>query len=205
MDDFISKLKDATAKLHSIAEKAGFNKTIFGGTVTKETYGNYLMNKFHIYSAMEKAMQLNKNIPAISKIYMPEIERKQHILNDLKSILKEVPEKIPMLDTTESYVYHLNALSQNSPELLIAHAYTNYLAEMAGGSIIKNILITKHGFKDSELTMYNFNGTDFKAFQPRYHSLVSEIVKEANIEDSFIEESKLSYIFSTTILIELVG
>ena len=205
MDDFILKLKHDTSKLHSIAENAGFNKNLFNGSLTKEKYGNYLMNKFHIYSALENAILHNKNSPAISKIYMPELERKRHILNDLRLILPELPDKLPMLSTTESYVYHLNHLDQKSPELLIAHAYTNYLAEMAGGTIIKRILLSKYGFKEEELSVYNFNNLDdFKVFQPRYHKLISEIVSKNHIEKAFIEESKLAYIFITMVLVELV-
>jgi heme oxygenase len=206
MDNFISKLKDATSKLHSIAENAEFNKNLLGETLTKESYCSYLISKYHVYSALEMAILSNKNNPAISKIYMPELERKRHILNDLKAILPELPEKFPLLSSTESYVYHLNMLSRNSPELLAAHTYTNYLAEMAGGMIIKRILISKHGFKESELSLYNFKDIDeFKDFQPKYHHLINEIVGLAHIEDAFIEESKLAYIFTTVSLMELVA
>lgn len=205
MDKFSLRLKNETAKLHSIAENAEFNKKIFKGNLTKEDYCFYLMNKYHIYSALEIAVLENKNNPAISKLYMPELERKRHIHNDIRSILKNIPEVFPMISSTKSYVYHLNKLSQKAPELLIAHTYTNYLAEMAGGVVIKRILISKHGFKESELSLYNFIDLDkFSEFRTKYLSLINEIVVDDHLEDAFIEESKLSYIFSTVILMELV-
>lgn len=206
MDDFILKLKQDTAKLHSIAERAGLNKKIFDGSLTREQFSNYLISKLHVYSALENAILLNKNNPSVSKIYMPELERRGHILNDLKLILSELPKEFPILSTTQSYVYHLNKLAQSSPELLIAHSYTNYLAELAGGSMIKEILINKYGYKNSELSIFNFEGvSDFKSFQSKYHQLMNEIIQENHLEDAFIQESKLSYIFSTTVLIELVS
>jgi len=205
MEDFILKLKEETAMLHKIAERAGFNKKIFDNTLTKDLYAKYLINKLSVYTTLEKLLLENKNQKGVKEIYRPEIERRENILKDINAIMLDFNEDYPIMSSTKSYIYHLKSLAANSPELLGAHTYTNYLAEMAGGSMISKILMKNYNFKAEELNIYNFGDNfDFKEFQSKYHLLITDIVRENNIKEQFIEESKLSYMFAAMMLLEMV-
>ena len=37
------------------------------------------------------------------------------------------------------YVNRINQISEEKPELLVAHAYTRYLGDLSGGQILKKI------------------------------------------------------------------
>lgn len=203
-NNFSETLRRDTSTLHKIAERVGFNLELFKGNVTKELYGKYILQKYHIYDALESAMEKHKSEKNISKITFPELKRKNLLLEDLKEIMGDIWEKQPILDSASAYIYRINKLAAENSVLLIAHAYNNYLADLSGGLIIKNILQKQYTFSDNELHAYTFKIEDVNKFKENYRNILNEIVTEEDIKESFIEEVKFSYIFSIAILNELV-
>jgi len=203
-NDFIEKLRHATSSLHKIAERIGFNLELFKGNVSRELYGKYILQRYYIYDALESALEKHRSEKNISKITFPDLKRKKPLLEDLKEIRGADWEKQLMLDSVSSYIYRINKLAIENPVLLIAHAYTNYLADLSGGFIIKNILQKQYMFSDNELNAYVFEIQDVNEFKEHYRDIMNKIVTEESIEESFIEEVKFSYIFSIAMLNELV-
>jgi heme oxygenase len=114
-------LKEATAELHSKAEKMMFNQRMFRGELSNEEYLNYLIQQSYIFQEIE-----NRNLPH------PNLNRLDAVHNDI-SELGGYTFKISK--PTTDYVVYLGDLNQNA---LNAHIYLNYLAIMFGGQMMKS-------------------------------------------------------------------
>lgn len=114
-------LKEATAELHSKAEKMTFNQRMFNGELSNDEYLNYLIQQSYIFQEIE-----NRNLPH------PNLKRLSSINEDINELGGY---KFKISKPTTDYVVYLGDLNQNS---LNAHIYLNYLAIMFGGQMIKS-------------------------------------------------------------------
>jgi heme oxygenase len=113
-------LKEATAELHSKAEKMMFNQRMFRGELSNEEYLNYLIQQSYIFQEIE-----NRNLPH------PNLQRLSSINEDINELGGYT---FKISKPTSDYVIYLGDLNQNS---LNAHIYLNYLAIMFGGQMMK--------------------------------------------------------------------
>ena len=115
-------LKEATAELHSKAEKTQFSQLIFSGTIPEQEYAYYLFNMYHIHNALESKYEL----PHAS------LNRCKSIEKDLGGLIKL---KMDLTEATKKYIDYINTLTE---EQWKAHIYVNYLAIVYGGQMIKS-------------------------------------------------------------------
>jgi len=115
-------LKEATAELHSKAEKMEFNQRMFRGELSKLEYCNYLTQQLAIFSEIESREVLpHKNL-----------KRSEVIRQDINELGVYT---FKINKATNDYVVYLGDLNQSS---LNAHIYLNYLALVYGGQIMKS-------------------------------------------------------------------
>jgi heme oxygenase len=119
-------LKEATAELHSKAEKMEFNQRMFRGELNRGEYLQYLQNMFHIFVALESKGLPTKKLNRVHNFVMDINE-----LNGSEGIgtLGEA------IKPTVDYFQYLNNLH---PEQLKPHIYLNYLALAYGGQMMKS-------------------------------------------------------------------
>ena len=113
-------LKEATAELHSKAEKMMFNQRMFRGELSQFEYLNYLIQQSYIFQEIE-----NRNLPH------PNLQRLSSINEDINELGGYT---FKISKPTTDYVVYLGDLNQSS---LNAHIYLNYLAIMFGGQMMK--------------------------------------------------------------------
>ena len=114
-------LKEATAELHSKAEKMEFNQRMFRGELNNDEYLNYLIQQSYIFQEIEGR-----------KLPHPNLKRLDAIHNDIGELGGYT---FKINKATTDYVGYLGDLNQSS---LNAHIYLNYLAIMFGGQMIKS-------------------------------------------------------------------
>jgi heme oxygenase len=117
-------LREATATLHSKAEKMEFNQRMFRGELSKSEYLEYLRQQSVIFTIIE----LMGTLPH------PSLAREKSIFDDIRELEKEVNSKTLHLDSTKEYGIYLQSLDKIK---LNAHIYLNYLALAYGGQIMK--------------------------------------------------------------------
>jgi heme oxygenase len=114
-------LKEATAELHSKAEKMMFNQRMFRGELSQHEYLNYLIQQSYIFQKIE-----NRNLPH------PNLKRLSSINEDINELGGYT---FKISKPTTDYVVYLGDLNQSN---LNAHIYLNYLAIMFGGQMMKS-------------------------------------------------------------------
>jgi heme oxygenase len=114
-------LKEATAELHSKAEKMNFNQRMFAGKLSNDEYLNYLIQQSYIFQEIENRELPHSNLQRLSSI--------NEDINELGGY------KFKISKPTTDYVVYLGDLNQSS---LNAHIYLNYLALVYGGQMMKS-------------------------------------------------------------------
>jgi heme oxygenase len=117
----MKNLKEATAELHSKAEKMTFNQRMFRGELSQDEYLNYLIQQSYIFQEIE-----GKNLPH------PNLRRLDSIHDDINELGGYT---FQINKSTIDYVIHLGDLNQDQ---LNAHIYLNYLALVYGGQMMKS-------------------------------------------------------------------
>jgi heme oxygenase len=158
---------------------------------------------------MEEEMEKNKNNPFIKPIYFQELNRRRSLEMDLEYYYgSSWSSSIVLSEATKAYVERIQTISNEKPELLVAHAYTRYLGDLSGGQILKKIAQRAMNLSDGRgLAFYEFNEVkDEQEFKQNYKKALDSLaVAEANI--SFTMNMKMFQELETSftrILVKLV-
>jgi heme oxygenase len=119
------ELKEATAELHSKAEKMEFNQRMFRGELNANEYLNYLSQQYIIFSTIESVL------PDLLHV---DLVRTRKVQDDIKELQQEVNAPIVYLESAREYSTYLYSLNH---EALYSHIYLNYLALAYGGQMMK--------------------------------------------------------------------
>jgi len=197
------EIKNKTDNLHKASENSGFIKRLMDKKATKETYAEYIYNLQFAYEAIEANLIKHKDVPEIKDFYTVELFKTDLIKKDIEALMgsNERPE---LLSSTVAYVARLNELSDKDPKLVIAHAYTRFLADLFGGRIFFGLLKESYGLNENELNYYSFDHTDdIRTYVMGYHGKIMGLNLEGEIKELFINEISNSYIFNMAISNEL--
>lgn len=139
--NFLKVIQQSTKKLHDMAENTGFIKRLVDGNATVESYGEYIYNLYFVYKAIEENLEKHKNDIVLKEFITPEVFRAESLLKDSKFLLGYELDSVEICDSTRVFVDRLEEISQINPKLLVAHAYTRYLADLFGGRTIFKIIM----------------------------------------------------------------
>ena len=197
MNSFMMDIKNNSNDLHAVAEKTGFLKRLLEGKASTESYAEYLYNLYEVYNAIEVNLEKCKDNKVVKDFVLPEIYRAEAILKDLKFLLGENLNTMKPLASTRAYVARINEIGETAPELLVAHAYTRYLADLFGGRTIYGMV--KDLYKYETLS----DGPEMKGFVMNYHNKLNNIELNEEMKERFINEVANSYVYNIAISNEL--
>ena len=203
-----TQLREGTKKAHTKAENVGFVKCFLKGVVEKNSYRNLVKNFYFVYSAMEEEIQRHRENPVITKIYFPELNRKQSLEQDLKFYYGNGwREQVAPSSAGKAYVQRIRDISKLEPELLVAHSYTRYLGDLSGGQILKKIAQRGMNLTDGEGTaFYEFPEIlDEKAFKNNYRQAMNDIPIDQATADRIVDEANATFGMNMKMFNELEG
>lgn len=203
-----TQLREGTKKSHSMAENVGFVKCFLKGVVEKDSYRTLVKNLYFVYSTIEEEMAKHQNHPILSKIYFPELNRKQSLEEDLSYYYgSNWREEVAVSPAGQAYVQRIRELSASEPELLVAHSYTRYLGDLSGGQILKNIAQTAMNLSDGEGTaFYEFADiADAKEFKNKYRQAMDDLPIDQATADRMVAEANAAFGMNMNMFNELEG
>ena len=207
MNSFMMDIKNNSNDLHAVAEKTGFLKRLLEGKASTESYAEYLYNLYEVYKAIEVNLEKCKDNKVVKDFVLPEIYRAEAILKDLKFLLGENLNTIKPLASTRAYVARINEIGETAPELLVAHAYTRYLADLFGGRTIYGMVKDLYKIDEEGLNYYKYvtlsDGPEMKGFVMNYHNKLNNIELNEEMKEKFINEVANSYVYNIAISNEL--
>lgn len=202
-----TKLRVGTKKAHTMAENVGFVKCFLKGVVEKNSYRKLVANLYFVYSAMEEEMDRHKNHPLVSKINFKELYRQRSLEKDLSYYYGgNWREQIQLTPAGEAYVQRIRQVSNQEPELLIAHSYTRYLGDLSGGQILKGIAQTAMNLNGKGTAFYEFEDIpDEKALKNKYRQALDELPIDDATADRIVDEANAAFAMNMKMFEELEG
>ncbi len=203
-----TQLREGTKKSHTMAENVGFVKCFLKGTVEKSSYRKLTANLYFVYTAMEEEMERHSQHPIVSKIYFPQLNRKQSLEQDLHYYFgANWREEVAPSEAAQAYVARIREVSATAPELLIAHSYTRYLGDLSGGQILKGIAQRAMNLPEGEGTaFYEFTAiSDEKAFKQLYRQRLDELDIDQATADRIVQEANDAFGMNMKMFQELEG
>jgi heme oxygenase len=201
-------LREGTKKSHTMAENVGFVKCFLKGVVEKKSYRKLVTSLYFVYSAMEEEMERLKDHPVVSKIYFPELNRKQSLEQDLHFYYgANWREEAKNTKAGKTYVARIHEIAQSEPELLVAHCYTRYLGDLSGGQILKKISQRAMNLSDGEgIAFYEFDDiADEKAFKDKYRAAMDELPIDRTTAEKIVNEANAAFGKNMELFQELEG
>jgi heme oxygenase len=205
-NNLATQLREGTSKSHSMAENVSFVKSFLGGVIDKDSYRKLISNLYFVYSAMEEEMEKNKDHLLIKPIYFTELNRRKSLELDLEYYYgSNWRSLIRISEATKDYVERIKFISNEKPELLIAHAYTRYLGDLSGGQILKKIAQRAMNLSDGTgLAFYEFDQVqDEQEFKQNYKKALDSLSLDANLADSIVAEANVSFTMNMKMFQEL--
>ena len=207
-NNLATKLREGTKKSHSMAENTGFIACFLKGTVEKNSYRKLVSNLYFVYSAMEEEMRKHQNHPVLSKMYFPELERKESLERDLAYYFgANWRDQVAPSAATQAYVDRIHEVSETDPELMIAHLYTRYLGDLSGGQILKKIAQNGMNLSDGEGTsFYEFKQiSDEREFKKQYRATLDALPIDDAKGDRIVDEANAAFGSNMKMFKELEG
>lgn len=201
---FMMDIREKTSLLHSAAENTGYIKKIIDGNATVEGYAEYIFNLEKMYRAIEDALDKNEGNETVKPFVTRELYRSELMRKDLEFLLGDKLNSIKLLASTEACVSRIEELSKDKPELVVAYAYTRFLADLFGGRTFLSILSTSYGVAMEGLNYYKFDHiSDLRGYVMKYHNMLAEINLSEEMKIDFINEVNNAYIYNLSISNEL--
>ncbi|CAO3565446.1 unnamed protein product [Mortierella alpina] len=202
-------LRESTKTLHAEAGRSKFMKHFFKGAITLEMYGRYLVALYHIYNALEKALDDHKTNSALALIYFPDqLSRKLSLEKDLEYYngpkWREMVQELPS-PAQQNYVSRIQVCSSSDmPESLVAHSYVRYLGDLSGGQILCKRLQKFHKLPENEgIALYQFEKIqDYDLYKEMFRKQLNQMTLTDAQNEAVLEEAKQAFLLNMAMFSE---
>lgn len=190
------RLREGTKASHRLAEGSAFIREFFAGSLSIESYREFLAQLHFIYAALEEHQEHHRAHPVLEKIYFPELFRAGALVQDLNFYYGDGAwQKVPAHAATNDYVQRLTVLSREWAEGLVAHHYTRYLGDLSGGQALKRLVAKMFKLPASAgLAFYEFPQiADHTQFKAEYRARLDAMPLEEAISQKIVDEANHAF------------
>ncbi|KAL7378539.1 hypothetical protein ABVT39_015366 [Epinephelus coioides] len=195
--DLSEQIKAATKTNHIRAENTQLMLSYQKGQITLPQYKVLLCSLYEIYKALEEELDRNCSHPAVAPIYFPqELARLESLERDLEHFFgSEWRKRVIVPAATHRYQQRLRQIGRESPELLVAHAYTRYLGDLSGGQVLGKITQKSLGLSSKEgLSFFSFPGVSSPhRFKQLYRGRMNSIELTEQEKAAVLEEAVAAF------------
>ena len=193
-----------TKAAHDGVESRPFIAQLMAGSLSVRSYVNYLAALAPVYDELERQLRATKDEASIALFDHRRLDRCPRICADLRGFGQDV-EKLEPGHATKAYVEAI-ASAAVSPQRLIAHHYTRYLGDLAGGQVIARCMSQHYDIPDTLLTFYDFSDLgDVVHYRRRYKSLMDLVPWSVKEKKEFIDEVSKAFELNAALFDELSG
>uniref|UniRef100_A0A672RCA2 Heme oxygenase n=1 Tax=Sinocyclocheilus grahami TaxID=75366 RepID=A0A672RCA2_SINGR len=205
--DLSEQIKAATKDSHVRAENTQLMLNYQKGQITQTQYKLLLCSLYEIYRALEAELDRNADHPAVQPIYFPqELARLETLELDLEHFFgPHWRKRITVPAATHKYTQRLREIGKNSPNLLVAHAYTRYLGDLSGGQVLGKITQKSLGLSGNKgVFFFSFPGvTSPNRFKQLYRSRMNSIELTEQQRREVLDEATRAFEFNIEVFDDL--
>jgi heme oxygenase len=186
--------------LHQLSERSGVMGSLLAGRLGRNGYVALMRNLHAIYEAMETALDRHAHEPAVAALIHQGLRREAALAIDLDTLCGPGwRERLPLAPATQAYVGRLQALADDAPHLLVAHAYVRYLGDLHGGQMLKRLVARSlaaagDGAWPAATHFYEFGKDDeVLALRQAFRAGLARIVVDAAAADHLVAEARWAF------------
>lgn len=207
MTPLSARLRTHTTDAHRRAERARFVRELLDHTLPRAAYERLLVSYWHVYAALERAIDAHAGHVVVGAIRFPALHRRGTIEDDLAYFLgDEWRTRLDPSPAARRYVHVLERLAETFPAGLVAHAYTRYLGDLSGGQLLKRHVAASLGIPDGEgVAFYEFGGiADPTAFKQTFRARLDALPLDEAATVAVLDEAIRAFELTAALLEEVV-
>lgn len=198
---FTFRLREATSAAHDHAESEKFIQLLMNGSLNVRALVMLLESLLPVYTELEQQMKVHTTDPTVGLFDHRALDRAQRLCADLDSFgSRRSHGRSP---AATGYVEVISA-SAEAPQRLLAHHYTRYLGDLAGGQAISRLVQRHYGVCADHLTYYDFSDLgDTPHYRRTYRALLDLVPWTPTEQAEFIAECEVAYEMNRLLFAEL--
>ncbi|MGL4739449.1 MAG: heme oxygenase (biliverdin-producing) [Sarcina sp.] len=202
--NFAMTMRTSNKNLHTVAETTGFNARLVAGNATRESYAEFLFNTKAAYDAIERNLDKYSDVEGIKPFVTKDLYRAELMEKDLRVLLGDKYDEMSLLPSAKAYVARIDEIAEKNPMLIVAHAYTRFLADLFGGRTIYQIVKDSYKIEDAALNYFSFPEiSNPQARAMEYIGNLSNMNLSEEVQELFLNEIANAYLYNIGISTEL--
>jgi len=133
------RLREGTWALHTTTERAGIMPALLRGQLPLARFTALQRGLLAIYQPLEAGLQAHAGHPLLAPLQLAPLARSAALQADLALLAGPAWADLPPAAAATAYADRLQAVAQQQPALLAAHAYVRYLGDLAGGQALARV------------------------------------------------------------------
>ncbi|CAM3782788.1 heme oxygenase (biliverdin-producing) [Kibdelosporangium persicum] len=192
---FSETLRAATLPVHEQANHSPYISALLGGELSVDAFAALAGQLYFVYSALEDAAEAMKDDPIAGRFVFPELNRGDALRQDMAYYFGPSWQSvITPLPATSAYCDRIREAGLSWSGGFVAHHYTRYLGDIAGGQIIRHKLRKLHGVEGPGSMFYVFDQIpSAPRFRDNYRALLNDAPWTAQERKDVIMESIRAY------------
>jgi heme oxygenase len=188
---FSESLRAATLPAHDVANHHPYISVLLGGEPPIDAFAALSTQLYFIYSALEEAAESMREDPVGGRFVFDELTRAPSLRTDMEYYHgPEWEAKIYPNRATEAYCERIKEVAHSWPGGFVAHHYTRYLGDIAGGQAIRTRMRRLHGLEGPGTLFYVFDQIpSAPRFRDNYRELLNTSPWDAHERKRVIMES----------------
>jgi heme oxygenase len=192
---FSETLRAATMPAHEVANHSPFISALLGGELSVDAFAGLASQLYFVYATLEEASEAMRDDPVAGKFVFDELTREPALREDMQFYFGPSWEsEITPLPATEEYCAQIRSAAFEWSGGFVAHHYTRYLGDIAGGQAIRVKLKNLHGVTGPGSLFYSFDRIpSAPRFRDNYRELLNTAPWDAQERKRVIMESVRAY------------
>ncbi|MFC3576540.1 heme oxygenase (biliverdin-producing) [Streptomyces yaanensis] len=201
---FSTLLRTASQAQHREANGSAFITDLLGGGLGVDAYARYAEQLWFVYEALETGAGRLAADPVAGPFVRRELFRLPGLERDLAHLRGPGwRADLRALPATRTYAARVRECAERWPAGYVAHHYTRYLGDLAGGQIIRDTAERTWGFtrKGDGVRFYVFDAIpNPAAFRRTYRALLDDIRVDDMEKQRVVAECRRAYALNTAVL-----
>ncbi|MCW0212155.1 MAG: biliverdin-producing heme oxygenase [Pseudonocardia sp.] len=200
-------LRSSTRAAHERAHHSSYMDELLGGRLPLDAYALLAEQYWVLYGALEAATDAMRTDPVGRPFVIDELRRVPALRADLEFLRGPGWEqRLTVLPATQAYADRLRTAGTTSAAVHVAHHYTRYLGDLAGGQMVGKLLERTYGITGAGALFYDFAALGSpSAFRTRYRELLDTAPFDELARQQVTDEALHAFELNIALLDELAS
>lgn len=187
---FHQTVRRSTLEVHQQVNHSPFVDALFDARLAVADYARLVEQYAFVYGALESVSDELAEDPVAGPFVIDALRRRSRIAVDLEFYGITDPEPVP---ATERYAARIREVA-GWPAGFVAHHYTRYLGDLAGGQAVAALLRRRYGVTGGGTEFYDFTEVGpVPRFREHYRALLDSAPWDDDERARLVDEVKTAY------------